>query len=319
MCVEPTSTPTRHAAFLHAGMIYSTDEELLAVALPFLRDGAAAGEPTLLAGNERQQRIVGEELGDLQGITLPDQGHSADALLLLRDSYTRYGGLVRGGATHIRVLGGLPNGPRGERVRHEAAINHFFAALPVWAICPYDTRDTPDEMLADVERTHPYLMTLNGHTSPSPGFEDPAALVNQRAGETADPLEDLAPDVDLVDPSPARAGEVAMVLAEATRLDRDKLDALRLSVGELVRNAYVHGRRPVHVRLWSTPDRVVVTVRDAGAGPADTFVGLLPRDPLSDPDDANLLHVIHQAVSEVSMFTAADGFTVRLVQRLHPD
>lgn len=300
-------------------MIYSTDQQLLAVALPFLRDGATAGEPTLLAGNERQRRIVGEELGDLQGITLPHQDHSDDALLLLRDSYALYSGLVRAGAAQIRVLGGLPNGPPSERVRYEAALNHFFSALPVWAICPYDTRDTPDEMLADVEHTHPYLTSPSGHTSPSPGFEDSAALLNQRARETADPLQDLAPDVELVDPSPTRAREVAMVLAEATRLGRDRIDALRLSVGELVGNALVYGRRPVHVRVWSAADRVVVTVRDAGAGPADPFVGLLPRDPLSDPDDANCLHVIHQAVTEVSMFTAADGFTVRLVQRPHPE
>ena len=319
MCVEPTSKPTGHAAFLHAGMLYSTDEELLAVALPFLRDGAAAREPTLLAGNERQQRIVGEELGGLQGITLPHQDHSDDALLLLRDSYAHYSGLVRAGAAQIRVLGGLPNGPRGEQVRYEAAINHFFSALPVWAICPYDTRDTPDEMLADVERTHPYLTTLNGHTSASPGFEDPAALLNQRAKATADPLQDSTPDVELIDPSPTRAGEVTRLLAEATRLDRDSIDALRLSVGELVGNALVHGQRPVRVSVWSAPDRVVVTVRDAGAGPADPFIGLLPRYPHGGPDDANPLHVIHEAVTEVSMFTAPDGFTVRLVQRPHPD
>ena len=108
-----------------------------------------------------------------------------------------------------------------------------------------------------------------------------------------------------------------MVLAETTRLDRDSIDALRLSVRELVGNAYGHGRRPVHVRVWSAADRVVVTVRDAGAGPADPFVGLLPSDPHGDPDDANRLHVIYHAVTEASMFTAADGFTVRLVQRPH--
>lgn len=319
MCGEATSPPPRHAAFLHAGMIYSTDEELLAVALPFLRDGATAGDPTLLAGNERQQRTVRKELGAPPGITLPDQDHSADALRLLRDSYTLYSGLVRAGAAQIRVLGGLPNGPWGERVRYEAAINHFFSALPVWAICPYDTRDTPDEVLADVERSHSHLIGPNGHPSPSPRFEDPSALLNQRATAQADPLQDLAPEVELVDPSPARASEAAMVLAETTGLDRDSIDALRLSVGELVGNAYMHGWRPVYVRVWSAADRVVATVHDAGAGPADPFVGLLPRDPLSEPDDANLLHVIHQAVTEVSMFTAADGFTVRLVQRPHPD
>lgn len=67
MRVEPTGTPARHGGFFHVAVIYSADEELLAVALPFLRDGAAAGEPTLLAGNERQQRIVGDELGSRAG------------------------------------------------------------------------------------------------------------------------------------------------------------------------------------------------------------------------------------------------------------
>ena len=312
--------PTRHAGFRHLGVIYGADEELLAVALPFLRDGAAAGEPTLLAGNERQQRIVADELGDLPGITVLDQDPSDDALRSLRDSYALHTGLVRAGAAQIRVLGGpLPNGPWRDRPRYEAAINHFFSALPVWAICPYDTRDTPDDVLADVERTHPYLTDPRGHTSPSPSFEDPAAFLNQRARATADPLQDSTPDVELVDPSSAKAGHVVMVLAQATRLDHDSIEALRLSVGELVRNALVHGRRPVRVRVWTAADRVVVTVRDAGAGPADAFVGLLPRDPHGDPDDASTLHVIHQAVSEVSMFTTADGFTVRLVQRPQPD
>lgn len=319
MRAKPTGTPTQHGRFYHAAAIYRADEELLAVALPFLRDGAAAGEPTLLAANEHEQRVVGDELGDLRGITLLDQDHSADALLLLRNSYALHTGLVRAGAAQIRVLGGLPNGPWRERVRYEAAMNHFFSALPVWAICPYDTRDTPDDVLADVERTHPHLTSPRGLTSPSPSFEDPAALLNQQASETADPLQDFAPDVDLVDPSAARAGQVVMVLAQATRLDHDSIEALRLSVGQLVGNALVYGHRPVHVRVWSAADRVVVTVRDAGAGPADPFVGLLPRDPHSDPDDANCLYVIHQAVTEVSMFTAADGFTVRLVQRPHPD
>ena len=58
MSVEPTATPTQRAGFSHAGLIYSADEELLAVALPFLREGAAAGEPTLLAGNAQRTRGI---------------------------------------------------------------------------------------------------------------------------------------------------------------------------------------------------------------------------------------------------------------------
>lgn len=134
MRVEPTGPRARHGGFFHVAVIYGADEELLAVALPFLRDEAAAGEPTLLAGDERQQRIVSDELCDLRGITLLDQDHSADALRLLRNSIALHAGLVRAGAAQVRVLGGLPNGPWRERVRYEAAINHFFSTLPVWAI-----------------------------------------------------------------------------------------------------------------------------------------------------------------------------------------
>ena len=83
-------------------------------------------------------------------------------------------------------------------------------------------------------------------------------------------------------------------------------------------NALVHGRPPVSLRAWAAPDRVVVKVTDAGSGPANPYVGMLPRNPEVDPEDANALHLVTRALSDVSLFTDVDGFTIRLVERRAP-
>jgi hypothetical protein len=40
---------TAHRGYFHEALLYDSDEEFLAVALPFLQDGVAAGEPVLVA------------------------------------------------------------------------------------------------------------------------------------------------------------------------------------------------------------------------------------------------------------------------------
>ena len=318
MMPKRAAAPAEHGGFVHAALTYGSDDELLAVAVPFLREGAAAGEPTLLGIGDRRQRLVLDELGELTGITLLNNDHYRDPFSALRSNQALLARSARRGAARIRMLADVPCDPWRDWFRYEAAINELFSAFPVWGLCAYDARTTPDDVLADVERTHPYRAIAGGSNTRNQRYEHPAALLNDRARAEADPLEALTPDLELVDPTAEEAGRAVSVLAEATMLDRDSADALRLSVGQVVANAIDHGRPPVRLRAWAAPDRVVVTVRDAGAGPADAYVGLLPRDPDADLDNANGLYVVHVALSEVSLFSGTDGFTVRLVQRRSP-
>ena len=62
--------PTGRAGFRHEAALYASDEEFLALAVPFLADGIAAGDPTLLAVPAPLQRRVQEALGDPAGLTL---------------------------------------------------------------------------------------------------------------------------------------------------------------------------------------------------------------------------------------------------------
>jgi hypothetical protein len=62
--------------------------------------------------------------------------------------------------------------------------------------------------------------------------------------------------------------------------------------------------------LWAGTDRIVVSVTDAGAGPKDPFVGLLP---MGDGSDGGLgMWIINQMCNHVVMHRGPDGFTIRL-------
>jgi hypothetical protein len=43
--VVRTGEPAGHRGYFHEALLYNSEEEFLAAALPFLQDGVAAGEP----------------------------------------------------------------------------------------------------------------------------------------------------------------------------------------------------------------------------------------------------------------------------------
>jgi serine/threonine-protein kinase RsbW len=91
-------------------------------------------------------------------------------------------------------------------------------------------------------------------------------------------------------PTPESVGEAREKLVEALspRLDRDRLETLRLLVSELVTNAVRHGQRdrPVEVRAWWN-DRVRVEVVDHGHGFAP-----LPRSHQADDPGGYGLYLV---------------------------
>jgi anti-sigma regulatory factor (Ser/Thr protein kinase) len=80
---------------------------------------------------------------------------------------------------------------------------------------------------------------------------------------------------------------------------------------EGVRNALHHGVPPTTVRIWATPDRVVVSVRDHGPGPADPQAGLVPASHRAAKPGLGLW-VLHQLDLDVALIDSGEGFTIRL-------
>jgi anti-sigma regulatory factor (Ser/Thr protein kinase) len=296
-----------HQAFCH-----SSDDEVLAVAVPFLRAGLLAGEPTVVSLEPRRAELIYEAVPDSAGLTFVPAGdlyaRPASVIKAYRKRMVDY---VAAGAAGIRIIGELPPVAFGYSwdwwARYESAVNHAYAEFPVRTLCAYDTRIVPPHVLDDVRRTHP-LVTGTGGVSTA-AYIEPRAFLTAPWPVPPHPVQLRPPQVDLVDPEPSAARR-AVTEANRTALAPDALDDLVLSVSEVVTNAHRHGRGPVRMRLWSDASHAVVTVQDTGSGPADPFAGLLPA-----PDRATGglgLWLAHQLCEHVAMVRDEDGFTVRL-------
>jgi anti-sigma regulatory factor (Ser/Thr protein kinase) len=304
--------------FVHEAALYGSDEEFLAVAVPFLEAGVAAGEPALVALAGSTAGLLRSELGDAEGVVfLDDTDRDGLRPATFIETTRRFlAERVDAGARRVRAVGETPHPGLGvpwfEWARYEAALNHAFADLPLWRLCPFDTRTAPADVVADVLRTHPRLTTADG-TVDNPRYQDPAEFLGRRSFVTADPPEPPgAPAAEVLDPRPEEARGVARAAGGLARLGDEDVDDLVLAVSEAVTNALEHGLPPVRLRVWTEPGRVVATVGDAGNGPRDPFAGLLPA--VGSATGGFGLWAIHQVCSEVSHHRSGSGFALRLVR-----
>jgi hypothetical protein len=325
--------PTDGSGYLHEAVLYDSDEEFLGVVVPFLQEGAAVGEPCLVALGASTTGLVRAAMGNTRGLTFLDDRYDRPASVIRsnRDLFTAH---LTDGASRIRVASEVPHPgvgvPWDGWARYEAAVNDAYAEFPLWGLCAYDTRITPGSVLDDVARTHPHLATAHGRWI-NRRYQDPAEFLTRRPPSQGDPVETASPPViDLMDPTPAAARD-AVHTADMIRpgalqveipqpdtpqrepppLDAADVEHLVFAVSEAVTNALIHGRPPVRFRLWTAPDRIVATVTDRGDGPADPFAGLLP---VTDTCSGGLgLWLTHQLCSHVTLDTTDDGFTIRLI------
>ena len=307
-----TGAAAGHTGYFHEAAFYSSPAELLAIVLPFLLDGVAAGEPTLVAVGDAHAAMVRDALpaGVKVDFVSADSRYARPASAI-REFRALLTGHVESGAQQIRVVGELPPvtfGPAWEWwARYESAINHAYDDFPLWGICAYDRVRTPAHVLADVARTHPRSAVAGGAHLPHPSYVPPESFLSEIRDRPATPP--ARPDVELHGPSPAEARR-AVYATDGGRLPADALDDLAVAVSETVTNAHRHGVPPVGVRVWALPDRTVVSVTDGGRGPGDPFAGLLPA---GDGARGGLgLWVTHQCCDAVIERHGPDGYTVTM-------
>jgi anti-sigma regulatory factor (Ser/Thr protein kinase) len=227
--------------------------------------------------------------------------------------------LSAAGAPRVRVVGETDFG-RTEREwlewqRYEAVINDALGPWPLWGLCLFDTTRLPEQVLESVARTHPTVVTGSSRT-PNPGFVDPAEYLRGMP-VPVEPLQGSAPRLGVDDVADAIAlrHAVAAELA-AVRGPREVVEDFLLAVDETTSNAVRHGAPPVGLWLWTSADRLVCTVTDAGPGPDDPFAGYGPAhgDDLSRGGMG--LWLARQLCDHVDISSGPDGVTVRLTTAL---
>jgi anti-sigma regulatory factor (Ser/Thr protein kinase) len=306
-----------HEGYFHETAFYGSDEEFVSLVAPFVLEGVAAGEPTLVACGEINEKLLRGALGHAAaGITyVPADDQYARPTSAIKRYREVFADLTASGARQIRVIGDVPHPgvgvPWDSWARYEAVVNHAFEDFPLWGLCPYDTRTTPAAVLADVARTHPRITTADGHHLVNTRFLEPSGFLTTRPGPPPDVLEARSPLVELLNPEPVEVRRVVREAVAGTTLTEDEAEDLVFAASEAVTNGLSHGRPPVRFRLWADRRHVVLTVTDQGSGPTDPSVGLLPTTRTAT---AGLgLWLTYQTCSYVTLARDDEGFTVRVV------
>ncbi|HEX7298227.1 MAG TPA: anti-sigma factor RsbA family regulatory protein [Solirubrobacteraceae bacterium] len=265
----------------HGALVYSAEDEFLAIAAPFIAQGLDRGERVLAVttptNTEALSRALDQRAEDVEFRDAGEWYRSPTHTLL---AYERY--LAHADRDRVRIIGepvwdGLSMGSMTEWTRYESVLNVEFALAAVSFLCPYDARALPDAIVAHARRTHPELHGADGVTR-SPEFTDVRALsaeLDRAALDEPDgPVSEHPVTRDL-------HGIREFALAQAHRAGvapKRVLDAV-LAVQEVAANVVVHGPGSGTVRAWTSNGELIYEIRDDGPGLADPLVAHLTLDP----------------------------------------
>lgn len=309
-----TGAARGHAGNFHDAGFYASDEEFLALVVPFVTEGVAAGEPVIVGYDARKSDLLRATLRSADAVTFVADGKlyasPAGAIEAYRQQLDRH---LAAGAAQIRITGEIALAADSGRFaragwdRYEAGINAAWGERPVWSRCLYDAATVPDLVLDVVERTHPWLVAPGGGTIANRRYQDVADF--EPLPRPADPVEGTTPAFVLTDVSPWHVRRRLAAIADGL-LTADALEEMVLAVSEAVENAQLYGLPPTTVTGWTAPGRMVVHVHDTGPGPMNPLAGLVPD---RSSYGGRGLWLSHQLTAvEIALHAHPGGFTVRL-------
>jgi transcriptional regulator with XRE-family HTH domain len=157
---------TMSPALLHHSLLtYSSDDEYVVAAVPYIREGIERGDSVLAVTPERHASMLHEALeSDAQHVAFLDSSAWYRSLPAAASGYRDYvKERFERGAPWIRIIGEpvwtvWTGDALTEWFRYEALINVSFASCPASVVCTYDTRSVPEGAMEGARRTHPQLM-----------------------------------------------------------------------------------------------------------------------------------------------------------------
>ena len=304
-------------SFRHAALFYSGEASFVDACAAFIRDGVAAGEPTLVVVSARKIELLRQELGDAAGSVLfadmAGVGTNPGAIISAWDDF-----VSANCAEGLRMRGiGEPIWPGrspdelAECHRHEALLNLAFAdAAGFWLVCPYDVDALDADVVEHARVTHPRVVE-NGVEVQSDTYaadESAAAVLTSPLAEPPPGAYDVAFDSDSLGAVRAFVGE----LATDAGIVGVRRDDLLLAVNELCTNSVRHGGGEGVLRIWHEGYSLVCEVCDTGRIEA-------PLAGRTRPPAGGLsgygLWLVNQVCDLVQVRVSGDGNVVRMRMR----
>ena len=304
---------------VHEALLYTTPEEFVGVAAPFLRGAIDSDESALVVSDQANMAAVRGALGagadrvDWEDTTAwyPKPVDRIQAL------HGYVGERLDGGVARVQIIdeSAWPTdsvAAVSELKRFESICNLLFAPLPVWMVCPYNA-SLFNHILPDAYRTHPVIRDARVSRQASVAYLEPGEFF-----KALDVEHELAPapsDARLLrfaTPSEVRSFVVAE--ASAAGLHPARVRDLDLAACEMATNAIRHGDEGGEVRVWTGPDEIVCQVDDTGGGMKDRLAGYdMPSEPALGGWGLLLARKLCDAVE---VRTSLRGTVVRLTMEL---
>jgi anti-sigma regulatory factor (Ser/Thr protein kinase) len=295
-------------------MLYDSRETFVDGAAPFIRDAVAAGEPIMVAIGAEKIDLLRERLGaDAEPVVFEDMARLGANPARIIPAWQEFVDAHAGLGRPMRGIGEPIWAERSpteliECQCHEALLNLAFADTPDFhLICPYDTRRLDDEVIAEAERSHPFVA----------GAPSDAYRGDHVVPQFAEPLSE--PPESVVEHEITRDSLAALRAHTATEAERAGLSPRRsrdliLAVHEIATNSLRHGGGRGVLRMWPEAGSLICEVRDHGRIAQRPLAGRV-RPALGEAGGWGLW-LANQLIDLVQLRELPDGSVVRLHQRM---
>lgn len=269
--------------FTHEALVYEDEEQFCATALPFLREGLAAGELVCVVTGHNE--LLRQALGaDAERVAFLDAGawfaRPGDTFA----AYQRFidEDLAKSGAS-ARVLAEAVWADRSraevaEWQRLEAAINVVFADAPLRVACCYDQRRAPAELQTAAAQTHPHIHDGDGRQA-YPAYLAPETFIDQLERHTDLPAPPADSRAMPVNGNFADLRAFVRAAAERTGMSPDRADDVVLVANELATNLVRHSAGQGQLLMWASDGQLVCELRDPAGNRPPPLAGYAPPGP----------------------------------------
>lgn len=296
----------RHEAWLHNG-----PREFVERAVPFVREGVAAGEGVLVAVPRSTLRLLSAALGEDHSAELVEMervGRNPGSIISVWHDFlgrqSAEGRAARGigqpvwaGRTPMEV---------DECLIHESLLNVAFEPGPPWQLaCPYDIRALEPATVGRALACHPDVWDDAGHR-PSAGYKPAVAAELLTVPIAAEGAHATEVRFDAVSLRELRGFVARFAAGHGVRR---RVDDLVLAVNELATNSIDHAGGEGTLRLWADGRSVVCEVRDRGHL-GSPMIG--QTRPALEREDGRGVWLVHQLCDLVQVRSSTDGTCVRI-------
>jgi anti-sigma regulatory factor (Ser/Thr protein kinase) len=301
--------------FTHEALLYAGEDAFLEGAMPFVREGVEAGEPTLLVLRAAKlDRIKGALNGDGEPVFFADMADVGTNPARIIPAWRRFVDEYGGDGWPVRGIGepiwhGRTPDELVECQRHETLLNLAFADDASFRLlCSYDTTTLDDAVIEEAIRSH-RVVVEDGFRRSSEAYPGLSAFAVPFAEALPAPpatVQELEFDAETL-------GELRELVTTRTGeagLDTSRANDFVLAVNEVATNSVRHASGSGVLRVWMSTRWLVCEIEDSG-GIGEPLAGR--QEPRGEQHSGRGLWIANQLCDLVQVRM----FATRSIVRLH--